>query len=76
MILPDFADFLETLTPEKTDEMFGDISSSEIYRISDYSPETISALLSSVAKDAAGVAISMTLRLLQTYHEWLQEQTS
>ena len=74
MNFPDFDDFLATLTEERLGELFGDIKQAEMVQLADRSPETLSAFINKLRHEALGVSVTLSLRVLEAYHEWLSKQ--
>lgn len=76
MNFPDFNDFLDTLTEDRLGELFGDIKQVEMVRLSNLSPETLSAFITNLRYETLGLSVSLALRILGEYHEWLSKQIS
>lgn len=74
MSFPDFNDFLDTLTEERLNELFGDLKQVETFQLADLSPETLSAFITKLRHDTLGISVSLTVRVLEAYHEWLSTQ--
>lgn len=74
MNFPDFNEFLDTLTEERFGELFGDIKQAEMIQLADRSPETLSAFINKLRHETLGVSVTLALRVLGEYHEWLSKQ--
>ena len=76
MSFPNFNDFLNTLTEDRMGELFGDIKQIDVIQLSDLSPENISAFTARLRVETLSFSVSLALRVLGAYHEWLSEQLS
>ena len=74
MDFPDFNEFLDTLTEERFHELFGDLKQVEMIHLADRSPETLSAFITKLRHDTLGTSVTLMLRVLEAYHEWLSTQ--
>ena len=74
MIFPDFEDFLDTLTEERLNEIFADFKKVDVIELKSRAPENISAFITHLRHDTLGISVSLTLRMLEAYHEWLSTQ--
>lgn len=74
MNFPDFNDFLNTLTEDRLGELFGDIKQFEMIQLASLSPENLSAFITNLRHETLGLSVSLTLRVLGAYHEWLSTQ--
>ena len=71
---PDFNEFLDTLTEDRLNDLFGDIQQVEMVQLADRSPETLSAFINKLRHETLGVSVTLALRVLGEYHEWLSKQ--
>ena len=74
MSFPDFNEFLNTLTEDRLNDLFKDINQVEIVQIADLSPASISTFINKVRNETLGNSVSLALRILEAYHEWLSSQ--
>lgn len=75
MDIPDFSEFINTLSVDKMAEFYGP-PALNIYKIENVNPETLSMLIQQIFNEAMICSSKYSLHLLQTYHDWLSEQLS
>jgi len=76
MVFPTFEEFLSTLSAERLEEILGDFQAINIFQINGLSAENIDAFVSDAAHKLLGYSVSLNLRILKEYHEWLSNQMS
>ena len=72
--MKDFSDFIEYLSESIASERLAMPELSNIYMLTDTSPESIAAFMQNYADNIVRVSSMISIQYLHAYHKWLQSQ--